>query len=136
MDTLASSVRNLSKAPGASADVARAIDAFAAKFPGSSKEAAMLMVETTDPSHWKTANVFKAELGFSVSGDEFRPLLRKLARENPEKVTAIASGSATEGNFQLKGLEKAAMLEKPFNLNAFRDSFASASPTERLSMLL
>ena len=136
MDALSSSVRKLANGPGASADVARAIDAFAAKFPSAAKESAMLMVETTDPSHWKTANVFKADLGFNVAGDEFRPLLKKLARENPEKVTTIASGTVTEGNFQLKGLEKAAMQEKPFNLNAFRDSFATASPTERLSMLL
>ena len=96
----------------------------------------MLMVEKVSPEHWKGANVFKSELGFSVNGDEFRPMLKKLARENPEKVTAIANGAGTEGNFQLKGLERAAALEKPFNLNAFRDSFTAASPTDRLSMLL
>lgn len=116
--------------------MAHAIDAFAQKFPASAKESAMLMVEKVSPEHWKNANVFKSELGFSVSGDEFRPMLKKLARENPDKVTAIANGVGTEGNFQLKGLEKAAAMEKPFNMNAFRESFTMASPADRLSILL
>lgn len=102
MDALASSVRKLAKGPGASTDVARAIDAFAAKFPNAAKESAMLMVETTDPSHWKTANVFKADLGFSVAGDEFRPMLAKMAKENPEKVAEIAKGAVAESNYQLR----------------------------------
>ena len=102
MDAFASSVRNLAKGTGTSADVARAIDAFVAKFPNAAKESAMLMVETTDPSYWKTANVFKADLGFSVSGDEFRPLLARMAKENPEKVAEIARGAAVESNYQLR----------------------------------
>lgn len=135
-DALRGSVTRLATNPASQADALRAIDAFVIRFPESAKEAAMLVIEKTDPSLWKSAELFKRDLGLSVSGDEFRPLLKKLAKENPERVTAIATGAASDANFQLRGLQRAAVLEKPFNLNAFRDGFMAAPDLERLSLML
>ena len=62
MASVRQSLLKFSKNEAAQADLVSAVDAFAKKYPSRSKEAAMMLVETVDPTHWKNAQVLKADL--------------------------------------------------------------------------
>ena len=62
MASVRQSLLKFSKNEAAQADLVSAVDAFAKKYPSHAKEAAMMLVETVDPAHWKNAQVLKADL--------------------------------------------------------------------------
>lgn len=88
---LENAVKRFAVSPESQKDCAAAITAFVRKFPDSAKDSALLMLEHTDPDIWKQSTLFDAtNLGFSVNGKEFEPLLRRMAKNTPEKFEKLA----------------------------------------------
>jgi hypothetical protein len=99
--------------PDKQAEWLMAIETYALTFAEGAKDAALMAIEFTDPKLWKSSSIFHANLGFSPTGGEFRPAMARLAKEHPDRLAEIASGSVTDGNPQLAGLKRAAMLVLP-----------------------
>lgn len=135
-EAMGPAISRLSKTPANHPDLVRALDSFAAKFPNHANDALMSMVEHAGPDSWGASKLLKGQLGLSVEGTEFNGLIKRLAKENPAQLKAILESPVLGSNYQLAGLKRAALRERPFNLNQFRDDFAFAPDNDRLSMLL